>query len=100
MVRPDRTDTREFKTSVKNLHGFPVSVTVVDQIPFSENRRSSVEPMPHTTPPSEKQPGDKRGVMSWSFDLQPGESKDIHLAYRLKWPADREIVLQPAPLAR
>ena len=95
-----RTDVREFKTSVKNLHAFPVSVTVVDQIPFSENSAITVELMPHTTPPSEKQPGDKRGVMSWSFDLQAGESKDIHLAYRLKWPADREIVLQPAPLAR
>ncbi len=95
-----KTDTREFKTSVKNLHLFPVSVSVVDQIPFSENTAITVETLPHTTPPSEKQPGDKRGVLGWNFDLQPGESKDIHLAYRLKWPADREIVVQPAPLAR
>jgi uncharacterized protein (TIGR02231 family) len=95
-----KADTREFKTSMKNLHVFPVSVSVVDQVPFSENTAIIVETLPHTTPPSEKQPGDKRGVLAWNFDLQPGESKDIHLAYRLKWPADREIIVQPAPLAR
>ncbi|HEY8137891.1 MAG TPA: mucoidy inhibitor MuiA family protein [Methylocystis sp.] len=92
-----KTDAREFKTSVKNLHDLPVSVTIVDQIPFSENAGITVETLPQTTPPTEKQPGDKRGVLAWSFDLQPGEAKDIHLAWRLKWPADREIMLEPAP---
>jgi uncharacterized protein (TIGR02231 family) len=92
-----KTDAREFKTSVKNLHDLPVSVTIVDQIPFSENAGITVETLPQTTPPTEKQPGDKRGVLAWSFDLQPGEARDIHLAWRLKWPADREIMLEPAP---
>jgi uncharacterized protein (TIGR02231 family) len=92
-----KTDAREFKTSVKNLHDFPVSVTIVDRIPFSENAGITVETLPQTTPPTEKQPGDKRGVLAWSFDLQPGEAKDIQLAWRLKWPADREIVLESAP---
>ncbi len=92
-----KTDAREFKTSVKNLHDLPVSVTIVDRIPFSENAGITVETLPQTTPPTEKQPDDKRGVLAWSFDLRPGEAKDIALAWRLKWPADREIVLQPAP---
>ena len=90
-----KTDAREFKTSVKNLHDLPVNVTIVDRIPFSENTAITVETLPQTTPPTEKQPGDKRGVLAWSFDLQPGEAKDIHLTWQLKWPADREIVLEP-----
>jgi len=92
-----KTDAREFKTSVKNLHSFPVSVTIVDQVPFSENTAITVETLPQTTPPTEKQPGDKRGLLAWSFDLPPNEARDIHLAWRLKWPADREVVLEPAP---
>jgi uncharacterized protein (TIGR02231 family) len=94
-----KTETRDFKTSVKNLHGFPIHVTVVDQIPFSENTAITVETLPQTTAPSEKQLADKRGVMAWSFDAQPGETKEIRLAYRVKWPADRDVVTQPAPLA-
>jgi uncharacterized protein (TIGR02231 family) len=95
-----KTDTREFKTTVKNLHDFPVNVTVVDQVPFSENSAVVVETLPQTTPPSEKQPDDRRGVMSWSFLLQPGETKELRLAYRLKWPADRDISFERTPQER
>jgi uncharacterized protein (TIGR02231 family) len=91
-----KTEVREFKTSVKNLHDFPVRVTVIDQVPISENTAITVEQLPQTTPPTEKQVADKRGVMSWSFDLAPGETKEIRLAYRMKWPADREVVFERA----
>lgn len=95
-----KMELRDYKTTVKNLHGFPVAVTVVDQIPVSENSSIVVEQLPQTTPASEKQadrtPGDRRGILSWSFDLPPGAAKDVRLAWRVKWPADREIVTQPA----
>jgi uncharacterized protein (TIGR02231 family) len=91
-----KTEVREFKTTVKNLHDFPVRVTMIDQIPISENTAIIIEQLPQTTPPTEKQVADKRGVMSWTYDLAPGEAKDIRLAYRMKWPAEREVVLERA----
>ena len=94
-----KIETREFVTSVENLHAFPIKVEVVDQMPVSENTAISVDLSPATTPPTEKQVGDKRGVMSWTLDLRPGESKEIRFAYRLKWPADRELMIEGAPLA-
>jgi uncharacterized protein (TIGR02231 family) len=95
-----KTESREFKTTVKNGHDFPVRVIVTDQMPFSENSAIVIEQLPATTPPSEKMPGDKRGVLSWSYDLAPGESKEIRLAYKMKWPADREVILQRVPQPR
>jgi len=94
-----KIETREFVTSVKNLHAFPVKVQVIDRAPVSENAAIVVELAPATTPPTDKQVGDKRGVMSWTLDLKPGESKDVRLAYRMKWPADREVVIDDAPPA-
>jgi len=95
-----KIELRDYKTTIRNLHGFPVAVTVVDQIPVSENSAIVVEQLPQTTPPTEKQSekasGDKRGIMSWTFELPPGASKELHLAWRVKWPADRDIVTQPA----
>jgi uncharacterized protein (TIGR02231 family) len=88
-----KIETREFKTTLKNLHDFPVKIQVIDQVPYSENTAITAELLPATTTPTEKQVGDKRGVMSWTLDLQPGESKDVHLAYRLKWPADRDVTI-------
>jgi uncharacterized protein (TIGR02231 family) len=89
-----KTEAREFKTTVKNLHDFTVRVTVIDQVPVSENTAIVVEQLPQTTVPTEKQVADKRGVMSWTYDLAPGEAKDIRLAYRMKWPAEREVVIE------
>jgi len=94
-----KIETREFVTSVKNLHAFPVKVQLIDRMPTSENTAIVVELAPATTPPTDKQVGDKRGVMSWTLDLKPGEAKDVRFAYRMKWPADREIVIDDAPPA-
>ncbi len=94
-----KIETREFVTSVKNLHAFPIKVQVIDRTPVSENAAIVVELAPATTPPTDKQIGDKRGVMGWTLDLKPGEAKDVRLAYRMKWPADREIVVGDAPPA-
>jgi uncharacterized protein (TIGR02231 family) len=94
-----KTDLREFKTTVKNLHAQPIRITVVDRLPFSENAAIQVEQLRETTPPTEKQVGDKRGVMAWSWDYAPGEQKEIRLAYRLKWPADRDVTFEPKPVA-
>jgi uncharacterized protein (TIGR02231 family) len=91
-----KTETREFKTTVKNLHDFAARVSVIDQVPVSENTAISIEQLPQTTPPTEKQVGDKRGVMSWTYDLAPGETKDIRLAYRMKWPGERDVVFERA----
>jgi uncharacterized protein (TIGR02231 family) len=93
-----KIETREFKTNIKNLHDFAVKVQVIDQIPVSENTAITIEMLPATTPPTEKQVADKRGVMSWTVDLAPGEAKDIRLAYRLKWPADRAVQLGGEPI--
>lgn len=87
-----RTDQREFRTVVKSLHAQPVKLTVTERVPFSENSAITIELLPQTTPPSEKQVGDKRGVSAWSFDLAPGSQKEIRLAYRIKYPGDREVV--------
>jgi uncharacterized protein (TIGR02231 family) len=86
-----KTDVREFRTLVRNLHPVPMKITVTDRLPYTENTAITVEQLPQTTPPTEKQVGDRRGVISWTFDAAPGSEKDIRLAYRLKWPGDREV---------
>jgi uncharacterized protein (TIGR02231 family) len=88
-----KVETREFKTIVRNLHDFPIHAVVTDQTPFSENSAIVVESLSQTTPPDEKDPDGKRGLLRWRFALGPNESKEIRLAYRMKWPADREVVV-------
>jgi uncharacterized protein (TIGR02231 family) len=94
-----RTDLREFRTVVKSLHAQAVKVTVTDRVPFSESSAITIETIAaQTTPPTEKQVGARRGVSAWTFDLAPGAEKEIKLAYRIKWPGDREVSYAPQAL--
>lgn len=93
-----RTDQREFKTSVRNLHPIPMRITILDRMPYSENTALVVEPSRETTPPTERQVGDRRGVLAWTYDMAAGEAREIRFGYRLRWPADRELTLEPRPV--
>ena len=90
-----KTDERSFKTSVRNGHDFPIRVAIDDQLPVSETEDIQVEMLPSTTPPTTTNLRDKRGVLEWAFEAKPGEVKDIALAWRVRWPKDKGVVMTP-----
>jgi len=87
------TDERSFKTTIRNGHEFPVRVVIEDQLPVSENKDISVEMLPGTTPPTTTNLRDKRGVLQWSFQSEPGMVKEIKFAWRVRWPGDKEAIM-------
>ncbi|KAA2236759.1 mucoidy inhibitor MuiA family protein [Salinarimonas soli] len=93
-----RTDQREFKTTVRNLHPMPLRIIVQDRLPFSENAALTIEALRENTPPTERQVDDRRGVMGWTWDYAPGEAREIRFGYRLRWPSDKEITFEPRPV--
>ena len=81
---------------VRNGHEVPARITVEDQLPVSEIADVVVEMLSITTPPSGRDVRDRRGVVAWTFDAAPGEARDIKLGWRLRWPADKNIVFELA----
>lgn len=96
IIGSSKTDEREFKVTVRNGHGFPVKVSIEDQVPVSEAADIVVEMLPVTTPPTSRDLRDRRGVLEWAFEAAPGEARDIKLGWRVKWPKDKTVVLSPA----
>ena len=89
-----RNQISDHRTTVTNLHRRPMRISVVDRIPVSENSAVTVEPLPTNTAPTEKIVQDRRGVVGWTHDYAPSEKREIRLGWRLRWPADRELVSQ------
>jgi uncharacterized protein (TIGR02231 family) len=87
-----RTERRDYKTSIRNGHDMPVRIVVEDQVPVSEVDEVKVEMLSVTTPPTEKDVRNRRGVMAWSFDLAPGAARDLRIAWLARWPADKTVV--------
>jgi uncharacterized protein (TIGR02231 family) len=95
IISSAKTERREYKTSIRNGHDAPIRVVVEDQVPVSEIDDVKVELLPGTTAPTEKDVRNRRGVMAWNLEVGPGESKDIRLAWRVRWPADKTVVYVP-----
>jgi uncharacterized protein (TIGR02231 family) len=95
LIATSRTDEREFKFTVRNGHDQPIRVEIEDQIPVSETADVVVEMLPQTTPPTRKNVDDRRGVLAWSLDIPPSETREVKLAWRVRWPSDKTIVYEP-----
>ncbi|MCK1276775.1 mucoidy inhibitor MuiA family protein [Bradyrhizobium sp. 61] len=96
VISSSKTDTRSFRTVVRNGHDFPIRIAIEDQLPVSENEDIGVEMLSSTTPPTTTNLRDKRGVLEWAFDAKPGEIKEIKFAWRIRWPKDKITVIVPA----
>ena len=95
LISTAKTDEREFKITVRNGHAAPIKVMVEDQIPVSEIEDVKVELLPKTTPPSERDARNRRGVLGWSFTAAPGEQHEIRLGWSVRWPSDKMVEYGP-----
>ena len=52
LITTSNIDERAYDITVKNLHGFAIPVTVIDQMPYSAQEDITVETLPGMTPPT------------------------------------------------
>jgi uncharacterized protein (TIGR02231 family) len=90
IITSSKTDMRSYRISVKNLHERPIPVTVIDQIPVSQNADIKIELLGKTAP-SRRDMEDKRGLLAWDMELKADEEKVVEFGYRVTWPAAKKI---------
>ena len=96
LIGSSKTDEREFKTVIRNGHEFAIKVAIEDQLPVSETEDIQVEMLPVTTPPTARDLRDRRGVMEWAFEAKPGETREVKLGWRVRWPKDKAVQYTPS----
>ena len=91
LISSARTDSRNYRITVKNMHERAVELVVHDQIPVSQNDGIKVE-LVGPAQPTKKDIDGKRGVMAFESKLEPEEERLIEFGYRVIWPGARAIV--------
>ena len=86
-----KTDSRNFRITVKNMHERAVQLVVHDQIPVSQNQDIKVDIVGPTSP-TKKDIDDKRGIIAFESKLEPEEERVVEFGYRVIWPGSRSIV--------
>ena len=91
LISTTRTDDRNYKLTVTNLHKQKIDVTLLDQMPVARDEQVQVQ-LTGRSRPTKQDVDDKRGLLAWEFELKPKEEKVIDFGYVVKWPADKQII--------
>jgi uncharacterized protein (TIGR02231 family) len=90
LITTTRTDERNFRMTIRNLHERPIAFSLMDQVPVSLNQDIKVDLLGRM-PPTRRDVDDKRGVLAWEDRLNADEERVIEFGYRLVWPANRSL---------
>lgn len=90
LISSAKTDSRNFRITVKNMHERAVQLVVQDQIPVSRNDEIKVE-FVGPTQPTRKDLDGRRGVIAFESKLGPEEERLIEFGYRVIWPGANAI---------
>jgi uncharacterized protein (TIGR02231 family) len=96
IISTSKTDARSYRISVRNQHERAIQVTVLDQVPVSQNADITVE-LTGKSPPSRRDVDNKRGVLAWDFKLEPNAERVIEFGYRAAWPAAKKVTYGRGP---
>ncbi len=87
-------DTKQefaYLMTVRNNRNDAVRMVLKDQYPISTLKEVVVELSKDTTPPSVNK--EDLGVITWEYDMQPGESRTFKLVYVVKYPKGKTLNL-------
>ncbi len=90
LISASKTDTRNFKITVKSLHERTMAVSVFDHIPVSQQQDIKVT-LSAKPQPTKADVDDKRGVVAWEFKLDPDQEQVIEFGYQVVWPGAKAI---------
>ena len=97
LISTSKTDTQSFKITVKNLHGRPIDLRVLDQLPVSLNDQIKVDMLSDTAPPTVRDVDDKKGLLAWDLKLEAGQSQDLAFGYQVSWPNGQTVYYEQHP---
>jgi len=93
IISSQTTLSRAYRTTIENLHEFPVSVRMSERMPYSTHEDVKVDMARDTTKPARTNPDNKRGIVAWDVPLEGGKKAEIRFGYTVSYPAEMSVVL-------
>ncbi|MBR1814601.1 MAG: DUF4139 domain-containing protein [Lachnospiraceae bacterium] len=87
LIKNQRTTEYTIELTVRNESPAPVTVTVKDQIPVSENKEIQVDILELSGAKREE----ATGFLTWDLSLACGEAQTVRFSYKVSSPKDKQI---------
>ena len=75
--------TYAYKIEVENYKKGKETITIIDQIPVSQDSRIKVKLLEMSDEPTEEI---EQGIIKWRFDLLPKEKKELNFSFSIEYP--------------
>jgi uncharacterized protein (TIGR02231 family) len=82
---------RKYQITIENFRTKPIQITVLDQLPVSQNGDINVKAVNFSVQPSAQ--GKDTGKLTWDLTVQPKEKKVVEFEYQVDWPSGKEVTL-------
>lgn len=89
-VGSSRKETIGFKITIRNNKTYACTTSIFDQIPISANKEIQVNVIDLNGGILDNE----TGKVEWKLDLKPNETKIITLKYSVKYPKDKQVMVQ------
>ena len=87
MIGSTKKETYSYEIDLKNTRKSAVPVVLKDQIPVSEDAEITVE----ATEMSKGVLDPATGIITWNFNIQPGETQKVILTYTIRYPKSKTV---------
>jgi uncharacterized protein (TIGR02231 family) len=87
VIGTNKKETFTYKITVRNTNSTKVKLSLLDQIPVSQESDIVVEKIEL----SGGKLDDLTGALKWNFDLDPGEAKEVTIAFSVKYPKNKNV---------
>jgi uncharacterized protein (TIGR02231 family) len=91
LINRDRRQERRYLTKVTNHLERAMAITVLDNLPVPRDESIEVALLKDTTPPSEWDLDERKGVLAWAAEQQPGATREIRFGYAVTYPEDQQV---------
>ena len=85
LISKDYEVQHKIKITVQNRKKFPLTLHLLDRIPYSEDKDVRVTDVSTSISPTKK---NDKGMLRFRLQLRPGEKREIELSYRLRHGRD------------
>ncbi|MDH3473256.1 MAG: mucoidy inhibitor MuiA family protein [Rhodospirillales bacterium] len=91
LIKKARRSERRYRTEIANHHARPIEITVLDNLPVPRDERIKVELLDDSTPPSETDFEERKGVLAWTSSYAPAEKREILFGYAVTYPEGESL---------
>jgi uncharacterized protein (TIGR02231 family) len=91
LIGTNRKESFRYEINVRNMHELPIDIEIQDQLPVAQENEITVEDVEI----SGAEKDEVSGRLKWQLKLEPAKTHTLLLAFSVKYPRNKFVLIRP-----